>query len=283
MTSEMSPQPRLPNEARGPLPPRGKPGKRGKLAREVGFLAIDESVSKALEEGPEHLETRYQARLGEDAAVAREVVRQTMAMFASAPRDAAWGGYLVVDAGTSAVVGTCGFKSGPTADGAIEIAYFTFPEFEGEGYGSAMASRLMDLAAASSEVQKVIAHTLLRENASTRILEKLGMRLVGEVMDPSHRRVWRWEGETSVWRARRLPRFRERLAFSLAGFGTALAVAGAISLCARLLMGASPVPAPVGLLATGSIFLLFGLLLRWKSRAVRPGVPSGPGEGTMGQ
>jgi len=132
-------------------------------------------------------------RIMTDLVVVREVIRQTLAMLESHPRDASWGGYLVVDPGSGTVVGTCGFKTGPAEDGVVEIAYFTFPEFEGQGFATAMAAGLRELAERSSDVQRIIAHTLPERNPSTRILEKIGMRLIGEVDDPEDGRVWRWE------------------------------------------------------------------------------------------
>ncbi|MEM8782529.1 MAG: GNAT family N-acetyltransferase [Planctomycetota bacterium] len=110
----------------------------------------------------------------------------------NASRDT-WGGYVAVDPDTRAVVGSCAFKGPPTADGAVEIAYLTFPNFEGQGYATAMARRLVERAADHPAVRRVIAHTLPEPSASTRVLEKAGLRHVGEVTDPDDGRVWRWE------------------------------------------------------------------------------------------
>ena len=46
-----------------------------------------------------------------------------------------WLGYLALDPQTNMIVGSCGFKH-PCRDGAVEIAYFTFPGHEGQGAGS---------------------------------------------------------------------------------------------------------------------------------------------------
>src|SRR5881396_4250505 len=46
-----------------------------------------------------------------------------------------WLGYLAVRG--DRVVGTCAFK-GPPAYGRVEIAYFTFPEFQRQGIGISM-------------------------------------------------------------------------------------------------------------------------------------------------
>ena len=162
------------------------------------FITINEGVLQAIEEGSECFNSCYKAGLAENTELAREVVQQTIAMLVVAPRKTPWGGYLVVDEETVVVVGTCAFKTAPTPDGIVEIAYFTFPMFEGQGYGTKMAEKLIAIAAASPEVCRVIAHTSPEPNASTRILEKVGMKLVGEVNDPEDGRVWRWEVEKAV-------------------------------------------------------------------------------------
>jgi RimJ/RimL family protein N-acetyltransferase len=118
-------------------------------------------------------------------------------MLARVPREPQFGGYLVVDK-SDAVVGTCGFRTGPSAEGEIEIAYFTFPPYEGLGYATQMATELTRIALASSLVRCVVAHTLPERNASTRVLEKVGMRLFGPVEDPEDGTVWRWQIERAA-------------------------------------------------------------------------------------
>ncbi len=161
--------------------------------KRVRLINIQDQVEQALNKSSEFFEVQYQVRLGETAELARDVVRQTTAMLVNTPREAPWGGYLAVDEDTTVVVGCCGFKNGPTPDGTLEVAYFSFPMFERQGYGTAMAAKLLAIAIPSPSVRRVIAHTLPEKNASTRILEKIGMRLVGEVEDPEDGRVWQWE------------------------------------------------------------------------------------------
>jgi RimJ/RimL family protein N-acetyltransferase len=55
-----------------------------------------------------------------------------------------------------------------------------------------MAGKLVEAASRSPEVKRIIAHTLPEPNASTRVLEKVGMSFVGEVFDPEDGRVWQW-------------------------------------------------------------------------------------------
>lgn len=157
----------------------------------VHLLQIDPALGTILEEGADRFETTYRLALRGNAGVVREVVRQTLAMPSAVPPP--WGGYLGVDADAARVIGTCGFKAAPTSEGTVEIAYFTFAEFEGRGYATAMALELIALATSFPLVRRILAHTLPEPNASTRILQKVGMRYVGEVFDPEDGRVWQWE------------------------------------------------------------------------------------------
>jgi RimJ/RimL family protein N-acetyltransferase len=75
----------------------------------------------------------------------------------------------------------------------VEIAYSTVPGFEGLGVATEMAAELARIALQSPAVRCVIAHTLPEENASGRVLQKVGMTKVGEVIDPEDGKVWRWE------------------------------------------------------------------------------------------
>jgi RimJ/RimL family protein N-acetyltransferase len=156
------------------------------------LIRIDEKLQSHLEDPRHGFEKVYGVSLGANEATAREVVSQTLAMLARAPREPVWGGYLVGDPEHGVVVGTCGFKHGPERNGSVEIAYFTFPEFEGKGYATAMARELLRMALESDGAREVIAYTLPTGNASTRILEKIGLRWSGDVVDPEDGRVWRW-------------------------------------------------------------------------------------------
>jgi RimJ/RimL family protein N-acetyltransferase len=104
---------------------------------------------------------------------------------------APWLGYLAISSDNGEIVGSCGFKANPQS-GIVEIAYFTFPDYEGRGWGGRMASALVQLALSRDEITAVCAHTLREENASTHILRRLGFVLQGTVIDPDDGPVWRW-------------------------------------------------------------------------------------------
>lgn len=158
----------------------------------VRLIPIDAEMATELKGGPES----FAAHHGLDRCLAvellRPVVQHTLDHYRRAPRRRPWLGFVVADADSAQVVGTCGFKSQPM-DGEVEIAYHTFPAFEGRGYATAVAARLTGLALASPSVRCVVAHTLPERNTSTRVLERIGMKLAGEVLDPDDGRVWRWQ------------------------------------------------------------------------------------------
>ena len=105
-----------------------------------------------------------------------------------------WGGYFVVDTDTREVVGSCAFKGEPIDDGTVEIAYFTYPEFEGKGYATCMALKLIELAGDLYEGQASdCAHTARSKRLDARVLEKVAMSFVGEVIEPDDGRVWKWQ------------------------------------------------------------------------------------------
>ncbi len=101
-----------------------------------------------------------------------------------------WIGYLATLEGH--VVGTCSFKS-PPKNIHVEIAYFTLPGNEGRGIGTEMARKLIEIARMADSKMVILAQTLPQENASTRILGKLGFTHQGIVVHPEDGNVWEWE------------------------------------------------------------------------------------------
>lgn len=159
---------------------------------EVVLIRIERELAASLDVGSDHFESEYQLRLGPASTIVRDIVGHPPSNVDDRKPVSPWGGYLVVDGVQRTVVGTCAFK-GPPKGGTVEIAYFTFPGFEGQGYATAMARRLIGMAAASPEVKRITARTLPEQNASTEVLKKVGMSLAGEAADPDDGVVWEWE------------------------------------------------------------------------------------------
>ncbi|MGZ9096926.1 MAG: GNAT family N-acetyltransferase [Micavibrio sp.] len=105
-----------------------------------------------------------------------------------------WVGYLVVRdrlGGSAEIIGTCGFKS-PPVDGRVEISYFTFAMYEGQGLATRMAQELVSIASGADPAIGVYAHTLPHESSSTRILKKAGFTYEGVIDHPEDGYVWEW-------------------------------------------------------------------------------------------
>jgi RimJ/RimL family protein N-acetyltransferase len=120
---------------------------------------------------------------------AAEVCAQTAALYSSVGFDPPWVGYLAMQG--LQLVGTCAFTKAPK-DGRVEIAYFTFPEFEGRGIATSMAKKLIEIAQASDNQLLIMAYTMPVVNASNSILKKLGFVFAGAVNHPEEGTVWEW-------------------------------------------------------------------------------------------
>ena len=126
---------------------------------------------------------------GGDEGPAREMLEQTVSLLTGDPRPAPWGSYLARQNGQA--IGICAFKSAPTEAGEAELAYMTFPAFEGRGHAGAMIALLAAIADRAGVLP--IAHTLPEENASNKALRRNGFAFAGAVEDPEDGLVWRWE------------------------------------------------------------------------------------------
>ncbi len=143
---------------------------------------------------PDDFARAHALQLGPVRDVTIETAQQSADFYDRARIEPPWASFLALADEDGQVVGTCSFTGAPNDNGEVEIAYFTFPLYEGHGVASAMAAQLVALAVNSKDVECVIAHTLREENASVRILRGLGFRHAGEVIDdPADGPVWRWE------------------------------------------------------------------------------------------
>jgi [ribosomal protein S5]-alanine N-acetyltransferase len=100
-----------------------------------------------------------------------------------------WVAYLVVK--DDKVVGSCGFTGQPI-DGKVEIAYWTFKEFEGQGIASFACKELIRMSQDTDPALVITAKTAPEHNASTRILENNKFNFVGIVQDEEIGDAWLW-------------------------------------------------------------------------------------------
>ena len=103
-----------------------------------------------------------------------------------------WWLYLFIHSAERALVGCGGFKGPPDADGLVEIGCEIAPAYRGRGLGAEATLGLARYAFTRPQVSAVAAHTLPEKSASTRVLEKAGMKRVGQALDPEAGPVWHW-------------------------------------------------------------------------------------------
>lgn len=103
-----------------------------------------------------------------------------------------WVGYFVVRENT--IVGSCGFVGQPK-NGQVEIAYWTFSEFEGQGVASFACKELVSIAKRADASLTITAKTAPETNASTKILENNGFVFTGIVQDDEIGDAWFWTHE----------------------------------------------------------------------------------------
>lgn len=172
--------------------PRGPTSTFGRVEVVAGAaLVIPTSRLDLVLQTPDEVLARIEALSPEDRAQVSPdwLARVRMAT----PGDPWMFGFSIVERATGADVGDCGYKGPPDREGCVEIAYGVSPDRRGRGYATEAAAALVAFAFAQEGVRLVRAHTLPEKGASPRVLEKCGLRLIGEVIDPEDGLVWRWE------------------------------------------------------------------------------------------
>ena len=119
----------------------------------------------------------------------RSTLEATIAFMKTVHAVPPWISYLAKQNGE--FVGICSFK-GISQNNRVEIAYFTFPDHEHNGYGTEMCKSLIEIARASHPTMTITACTLPEENASTRILRKNGFVFTKMSIDDEAGEVFEW-------------------------------------------------------------------------------------------
>ena len=154
------------------------------------FMPATRKALRLLASEPADFAAQHGVHLHE---AAQAVAQHSLAFMKTFPLETSpdWFGHLAIESESQRLAGICSLK-GPPVEGAVEMAYFTFPGFEGRGIGTAMAQFVLDRARVLPDVRLITAHTAPEASASTRILHKIGMRFVCEEMEDGVL-VWRWQ------------------------------------------------------------------------------------------
>lgn len=127
--------------------------------------------------------------LVEDCDSTERLLEATQQMYLRVGYQEPWVAYVAVK--DNRIAGTCAFKSAPT-NNKVEIAYFTLPQFQGQGIGSKMVEALISIARSENPRLTITAQTLSEENASNSILKKFGFSLERVILHPEGGESWEW-------------------------------------------------------------------------------------------
>lgn len=100
-----------------------------------------------------------------------------------------WVGYFVIK--ENQIVGSCGFKGKPI-EGKVEIAYWTFEEYEGQGISTFSCKELVLISQQFDSTIIITATTAPENNVSTKILQNNGFEFTEIVQDHEIGDAWLW-------------------------------------------------------------------------------------------
>ena len=125
---------------------------------------------------------RYQ---GWDAPFSTEQARELVTTMATAPADVpgSWLQIAVARASDGALIGDCAFASQPHEARTVEIGFTIAPEHQGCGYAREAVSLLLQYLFDHLGKHRVTASCDARNAPSARMLEAVGMRQEGHLVD----------------------------------------------------------------------------------------------------
>ena len=159
------------------------------------LIPCELSHFEAILHDEQKLASLLQVKLAEDwlgFPAAQEAMQPAYEYLKAHPFVLGWWTYLFIHKADRALIGLGGFKGQANEEGVVEIGYAIAPAYRRRGLAAEVAHGLIKYAFFQPEIKKVQAHTLAERNASTGVLEKVGMKHIGTVQDPEDGEVWRW-------------------------------------------------------------------------------------------
>jgi len=98
-----------------------------------------------------------------------------------------WDG-IILHKAERVAIGGIGFHGPPDEAGMVEIGYNIIPAYEGQGYATEMARRVIDWAFQTPGIERITAQCLDDNIGSIRVLEKVGMHRL-----PPEGQMLKWE------------------------------------------------------------------------------------------
>ena len=172
------------------------------------LIPCDLAHFEAILDDEQKLETLLHVKLADDWLgfdAAQEAMRPSYEHLKSHPEILGWWTYLFVHKPDRTLIGLGGFKGPVNEAGMVELGYAIAPAYRRRGLASQAAQGMIEYSFAHPAITRVDAHTLPEKNASTRVLEKVGMIFAQVVQDPQDGEVWRWTLSREDYRLRGAP------------------------------------------------------------------------------
>ncbi len=174
------------------------------IAEPAGLWAMHGSLVDLLPFTPERLALALQDREGLARSIEAKVpgswpqpdyaaVMKVLAQRWARDPGEAWWAWLVTERATRTLIGEIGGKIGPNRRGELEFGYAIVPECRGRGLARDAAAVFVEWARGESDVKHLLAECLEGNEASKRVLQGVGLREVGGVVEGGQR-VLRWRG-----------------------------------------------------------------------------------------
>lgn|SRR5512135_2147044 len=157
-------------------------------AEEIALVeAQDQHFAWMLGEIPAFGELRLPLA-GIDAPAILRLLREMAKRLAQSGHQGSW----LIVAGDE-VVGLCGYKNPPSADGKVEIGYGVAQGRRGFGYASRAVAAMLDRARADPSISVVVAATAVANIVSQHVLERNGFVRTGTSYDEDDGELIWWQ------------------------------------------------------------------------------------------
>jgi RimJ/RimL family protein N-acetyltransferase len=156
------------------------------------LIPCELSHFEAILKDPEQLERMLNVSLTDGWLVFPEAMQSGYEYLKANPDALGWWTYLFIHSKDKSLIGNGGFAGLPDESGMVEIGYAIAPAYRNRGLATEAAQALVDYAFSQPKIKMVDAHTLADTNPSTKVLEKMGMKKIGETQDPGEGEVWHW-------------------------------------------------------------------------------------------
>jgi RimJ/RimL family protein N-acetyltransferase len=147
---------------------------------------------EAFERGESELAEMLKVIMAEGWLVFPEVMPYSREFLKQNADAANWWMYFFVNKQDGKLIGNGGFKGKPDEIGTVEIGYAIAPLYQNTGLATEATRGLIEFAFSHRQVNSVQAHTLAEENASNRVLRKVGMSFVKALHDAEDGDIWQW-------------------------------------------------------------------------------------------